>query len=46
MFTMQKRKTCNHNDKYVIFFEFSDKETEFDPINKSLDEMGLASEEP
>ena len=42
---MQKRKITNHNDKYVVFFEFGDEQKELDAIEEPL-EPELASTEP
>ncbi|WP_280176673.1 hypothetical protein [Halorhabdus rudnickae] len=33
---MQKRRVRNHNDKYVVFFEFDDEQDELDEIEEPL----------
>lgn len=45
---MQKRELTNHNDKYVIFFEFDDESdslaTVDDPVAEKGDEQPIVEE--
>lgn len=40
---MQTRNVPNHNDEYVIFYDFSDEQDELDAIAEPLDESERAS---
>lgn len=42
---MQKRTITNHNDKYVVFFDFADEQAELDAIEEPLEESELASKD-
>lgn len=42
---MQKREIRNHNDKYVVFFEFDDEQDALDEIEEPLPKPTLQSME-
>lgn len=45
-YTMQKRKITNHNDKYVVFFDFADEQGELDAVEEPLEEPEQTSQGP
>jgi hypothetical protein len=40
---MHKREVQNHNDKYVVFFDFDDEQDELDTIEEPLPESKVIS---
>ena len=43
---MEKREIRNHNDKYVVFFDFADEQDEFDAIEEPRSETEPTPTEP
>jgi len=45
MCSMQKREITNHNDKYVVFFEFGDEQDALDGIPEPVEAGGEADDD-